>query len=225
MSKHANFDHRGSMRCQCQSFPNRGNFLEVVSCLWLLVVRNEDRRHTFQISISAKSDQNTSHLSIPISFPWNSSFLSLDNCSSVSTSETRFKFIILIWKDTWRLLQTDLECSWLEAGEFASTTVAAQACLTAGGNIFVQVLCRWTCASCSFLHQGSAEFLWTICICFQKVTRFLYADLNLVQTSPNAEMRCQEDLKDPTSSSETLLKRNSMSSRKWQWSTNPSWRQ
>ena len=78
-------------------------------------------------------------------FPWISSFLSLDNCSSVSTSETRFS--ILFREDAWLLLQTDLDCNWLEAGGFASTTVAAQACSTAGGNFFVQVLCRWTCAS------------------------------------------------------------------------------
>ena len=108
-------------------------------------------------------------------FPWISSFLSLDICSSVSTSETRFS--ILLREDAWRLLQTELDCNWLEAGGFASTTVAAQACLTAGENFFVQVLCRWTCASYSFLHRGSAEFLRkskrTICICFQKVTRFV----------------------------------------------------
>ena len=44
------------------------------------------------------------------------------------------------------------------------------------------------CISYSFLHRGSAEFLRrsmrTICICFQKVTRFVIADL-LVQTSQN----------------------------------------
>ena len=112
-------------------------------------------------------------------FPWISSFLSLDNCSSVSTSETRFS--ILFREDAWLLLQTDLDCNWLEADGFASTTVAAQACSTAGGNFFVQVLCRWTCASYSFLHRGSAEFLRrsmrTICICFQKVTKFVICRL------------------------------------------------
>ena len=50
-------------------------------------------------------------------FPWISSFLSLDNCSSVSTSETRFS--ILFREDAWLLLQTDLDCNWLEAGGFA----------------------------------------------------------------------------------------------------------
>ena len=102
-------------------------------------------------------------------FPWISSFLSLDNCSSVSTSETRFS--ILFRENAWLLLQTDLDCNWLEAGRFASTTVAAQAFSTAGGNFFVRVLCRWTCASYSFLHRRSEEFLrrsmQTICICFQ----------------------------------------------------------
>ena len=165
-------------------------------------------------------------------FPWISSFLSLDNCSSVSTSETRFS--ILFREDAWRLLQTDLDCNWLEAGGFASMTVAAQACSTAGGTFFVQVLCRWTSASYSFLHRGSAEFLRrsmrTICICFQKVTRFVicrpvtclsrlpkkqdWGVRRTWKTRPVLQKLCWNGLQ--------------MSSRRWRWdqvrwSTNSSW--
>ena len=143
------FVHKGSMRCQSQSSPTVANYLESVSCLWSLEGRNEVRRHSFQILVGAKTECITSVHSK--NFPWISSFLILDNCSSVSTSETRFS--ILFREDAWRLLQTDLDCNWLEAGGFASTTVAAQACSKAGGNFFVQVLCRWTCASYSFLHR------------------------------------------------------------------------
>ena len=44
------FVHKGSMRCQSQSFPTVANYLESVSCLWSLEGRNEVRRHSFQIS-------------------------------------------------------------------------------------------------------------------------------------------------------------------------------
>ena len=59
------FVHKGSIRCQYQSSPTIGNYLESVSCLWSLEGRNEVRRHTLQTSVGAKTDQKASHLSIP----------------------------------------------------------------------------------------------------------------------------------------------------------------
>ena len=169
------FVHKGSMRCQSQSSPTVAK-LSGVGLVFVTAWREKRRSPSLIPNISRRQVRSECITSVHSkNFPWISSFLSLENCSSVSTSETRFS--ILFREDAWRLLQTDLDCNWLEAGGFASTTVAAQACSTAGGNFFVQVLCRWTCASYSFLHRGSAEFLRrsmrTICICFQKVTRFV----------------------------------------------------
>ena len=115
--KECKFVHKGSMRCQSQSSPTVANYLESVSCLWSLEGRYEVRRHSFQILVGCQVRSECITSVHSKNFPWISSFLSLDNCSSVSTSETRFS--ILFREDAWLLLQTDLDCNWLEAGGFA----------------------------------------------------------------------------------------------------------
>ena len=65
MSKRASLSTKGACAVNLRVPPPSQNYLESVSCLWLLEGRNEVRRHSFQILVGAESDQNASHPSIP----------------------------------------------------------------------------------------------------------------------------------------------------------------